>query len=151
MASKQVSGSKCFGGLQKVFEHDSVELKCKMKFAVYLSPKAETGKCPNKILYQNLVIIKLLQNMALSLLQIPALVAAILKEKKTAGALALMLGFLSMILKIFGKLIIEYYKRVMIIATTLLQPLLLITSDIMQNTRMHEKLQIRESLQDYKI
>ncbi|KAB0369557.1 hypothetical protein FD755_018550 [Muntiacus reevesi] len=46
MASKQVSGSKCFGGLQKVFEHDSVELKCKMKFAVYLPPKAETGKCP---------------------------------------------------------------------------------------------------------
>uniref|UniRef100_A0A8C6E6N6 S-formylglutathione hydrolase n=1 Tax=Moschus moschiferus TaxID=68415 RepID=A0A8C6E6N6_MOSMO len=46
MAMKQVSSSKCFGGLQKVFEHDSVELKCKMKFAVYLPPKAETGKCP---------------------------------------------------------------------------------------------------------
>ena len=46
MALKQVSSSKCFGGLQKVFEHDSVELKCKMKFAVYLPPKAETGKCP---------------------------------------------------------------------------------------------------------
>ena len=46
MALKQVSSSKCFGGLQKVFEHDSIELKCKMKFAVYLPPKAETGKCP---------------------------------------------------------------------------------------------------------
>nr|XP_020764657.1 S-formylglutathione hydrolase [Odocoileus virginianus texanus] len=46
MALKQVSSSRCFGGLQKVFEHDSVELKCKMKFAVYLPPKAETGKCP---------------------------------------------------------------------------------------------------------
>ena len=45
MASKQVSGSKCFGRLQKVFERDSVELKYKMKFAVYLPPKAETGKC----------------------------------------------------------------------------------------------------------
>ncbi|KAJ1070214.1 hypothetical protein K5549_006762 [Capra hircus] len=45
MALKQFSSSKCFGGLQKVFEHHSVELKCKMKFAVYLPPKAETGKC----------------------------------------------------------------------------------------------------------
>uniref|UniRef100_A0A8C2V160 S-formylglutathione hydrolase n=1 Tax=Chinchilla lanigera TaxID=34839 RepID=A0A8C2V160_CHILA len=46
MALKQISSNKCFGGLQKVFEHESVELKCKMKFAVYLPPKAETGKCP---------------------------------------------------------------------------------------------------------
>ncbi|ELK08871.1 S-formylglutathione hydrolase [Pteropus alecto] len=46
MALKQISSNKCFGGLQKVFEHDSVELNCKMKFAVYLPPKAETGKCP---------------------------------------------------------------------------------------------------------
>uniref|UniRef100_A0A8D1EJB1 S-formylglutathione hydrolase n=1 Tax=Sus scrofa TaxID=9823 RepID=A0A8D1EJB1_PIG len=46
MALKQISSNKCFGGLQKVFEHDSVELKCKMKFAIYLPPKAETGKCP---------------------------------------------------------------------------------------------------------
>ena len=46
MTLKQFSSSKCFGGLQKVFEHHSVELKCKMKFAVYLPPKAETGKCP---------------------------------------------------------------------------------------------------------
>ncbi|XP_058526739.1 S-formylglutathione hydrolase isoform X1 [Ochotona princeps] len=46
MALKQVSSSKSFGGFQKVFEHDSVELKCKMKFGVYLPPKAETAKCP---------------------------------------------------------------------------------------------------------
>uniref|UniRef100_A0A5F9C3S2 S-formylglutathione hydrolase n=1 Tax=Oryctolagus cuniculus TaxID=9986 RepID=A0A5F9C3S2_RABIT len=46
MALKQVSSSKSFGGFQKVFEHDSVELKCKMKFAVYLPPKAESAKCP---------------------------------------------------------------------------------------------------------
>uniref|UniRef100_A0A2K5DEP8 S-formylglutathione hydrolase n=1 Tax=Aotus nancymaae TaxID=37293 RepID=A0A2K5DEP8_AOTNA len=46
MALKQISSNKCFGGLQKVFEHVSVELNCKMKFAVYLPPKAETGKCP---------------------------------------------------------------------------------------------------------
>ncbi|XP_036097715.1 LOW QUALITY PROTEIN: S-formylglutathione hydrolase-like [Molossus molossus] len=46
MALKQISSNKCFGGLQKVFEHDSVELNCKMKFAIFLPPKAETGKCP---------------------------------------------------------------------------------------------------------
>ncbi|KAI5942616.1 5-hydroxytryptamine receptor 2A [Manis javanica] len=46
MALKQISSNKCFGGLQKVFEHDSIELNCKMKFAIYLPPKAETGKCP---------------------------------------------------------------------------------------------------------
>ncbi|OBS74063.1 hypothetical protein A6R68_15398, partial [Neotoma lepida] len=46
MALKQVSSNRCFGGLQKVFEHDSVELKCKMRFAVYLPPQAESGKCP---------------------------------------------------------------------------------------------------------
>uniref|UniRef100_A0A672JCI8 S-formylglutathione hydrolase n=1 Tax=Salarias fasciatus TaxID=181472 RepID=A0A672JCI8_SALFA len=46
MALTQVSSNKCAGGFQKVFEHDSSELKCKMKFAVYLPPKAETEKCP---------------------------------------------------------------------------------------------------------
>ncbi|XP_030804388.1 S-formylglutathione hydrolase isoform X2 [Camarhynchus parvulus] len=46
MALKQVSSNKCFEGFQKVFEHDSAELKCKMKFGIYLPPKAETGKCP---------------------------------------------------------------------------------------------------------
>nr|XP_034366562.1 S-formylglutathione hydrolase-like [Arvicanthis niloticus] len=45
MALKQISSNRCFGGLQKVFEHSSVELKCKMKFAVYLPPQAESGKC----------------------------------------------------------------------------------------------------------
>ncbi|PKU41648.1 5-hydroxytryptamine receptor 2a [Limosa lapponica baueri] len=46
MALKQVSSNKCFEGFQKVFEHDSAELKCKMKFGIYLPPKAETAKCP---------------------------------------------------------------------------------------------------------
>ncbi|CAG5865359.1 unnamed protein product [Menidia menidia] len=46
MALTQVSSNKCAGGFQKVFEHESTELKCKMKFAVYLPPKAETDKCP---------------------------------------------------------------------------------------------------------
>lgn len=46
MALKQISSNKCFGGQQKVFKHVSVELNYKMKFAIYLTPKAETGKCP---------------------------------------------------------------------------------------------------------
>ncbi|MEQ2258809.1 hypothetical protein XENORESO_002603, partial [Xenotaenia resolanae] len=46
MALTQVSSNKCAGGFQKVYEHDSSELKCKMKFAIYLPPKAETDKCP---------------------------------------------------------------------------------------------------------
>ncbi|XP_056418069.1 S-formylglutathione hydrolase isoform X3 [Hyla sarda] len=46
MALKQLSSNKCFEGFQKVFEHDSTELKCKMKFGIYLPPKAESGKCP---------------------------------------------------------------------------------------------------------
>ncbi|CAL8371167.1 unnamed protein product [Arctogadus glacialis] len=46
MALTQVSSNKCAGGYQKVYEHESVELQCKMKFAVYLPPKAESDKCP---------------------------------------------------------------------------------------------------------
>ncbi|KAH0621918.1 hypothetical protein JD844_023664 [Phrynosoma platyrhinos] len=46
MALKEVSSNKCFNGFQKVYEHDSSELKCKMKFGIYLPPKAETEKCP---------------------------------------------------------------------------------------------------------
>nr|ACQ58928.1 S-formylglutathione hydrolase [Anoplopoma fimbria] len=46
MALTQVSSNKCAGGFQKVFEHESTELKCKMKFAVFVPPKAETDKCP---------------------------------------------------------------------------------------------------------
>uniref|UniRef100_A0A8C3H645 S-formylglutathione hydrolase n=1 Tax=Chrysemys picta bellii TaxID=8478 RepID=A0A8C3H645_CHRPI len=46
MALKQISSNKCFEGFQKVFEHDSIELKCKMRFGIYLPPKAEIGKCP---------------------------------------------------------------------------------------------------------
>ncbi|XP_061827770.1 S-formylglutathione hydrolase [Nerophis lumbriciformis] len=46
MAVTQVSSNRCAGGFQKVFEHDSTELKCRMKFAVFLPPKAETDKCP---------------------------------------------------------------------------------------------------------
>lgn len=37
----QVSSNKSFGGYQKVYSHESSELKCKMKFSVYLPPQAE--------------------------------------------------------------------------------------------------------------
>ncbi|KAH0513402.1 S-formylglutathione hydrolase [Microtus ochrogaster] len=46
MALRQISSNRCFRGLQKVFEHDSVELKCKMRLAVYLPPRTESAKCP---------------------------------------------------------------------------------------------------------
>ena len=118
MASKQVSGSKSFGRLQKVFERDSVELKYKMKFAVYLSPKAETGKCLVLCWLSGLTCTE--QNFisksdyqqatsehGLVIAPDTSPRGCNIKEKKTAGALAVVLGFLSMILKIFGKLIIE--------------------------------------------
>ena len=45
-APKEVSAAKCYGGFQKVLEHDSSELKCRMKFAVYLPPQIESEKVP---------------------------------------------------------------------------------------------------------
>lgn len=42
----QVSNNFCFGGHQKVYSHDSSILKCKMKFAIYLPPQAETESVP---------------------------------------------------------------------------------------------------------
>ncbi|KAG8235423.1 hypothetical protein J437_LFUL017391 [Ladona fulva] len=41
MTFTEVSSNRCFGGYQKVFSHESKELKCKMNFAVYLPPQAE--------------------------------------------------------------------------------------------------------------
>jgi len=43
---EQVSSAKSFGGYQKVYSHDSDETKTKMKFGIYLPPKAATEKCP---------------------------------------------------------------------------------------------------------
>lgn len=34
----EVSSAKSFGGLQKVYSHESTELKCKMNFAVFIPP-----------------------------------------------------------------------------------------------------------------
>eukprot|EP00105_Crassostrea_gigas_P022571 XP_011442135.1 PREDICTED: S-formylglutathione hydrolase [Crassostrea gigas] len=49
MALTEVSSNKMFGGYQKVFSHESKEVKCTMKFGIFLPPQAENGKCP--ILY----------------------------------------------------------------------------------------------------
>lgn len=40
---KEVSANKCFNGVQKVFSHQSKELKCEMNFAIYL-PEGSTDK-----------------------------------------------------------------------------------------------------------
>ncbi|XP_001198332.3 S-formylglutathione hydrolase [Strongylocentrotus purpuratus] len=45
----EVSCNKSFGGLQKVFSHDSSECKCKMTFSVYLPSQSESGPCPTLI------------------------------------------------------------------------------------------------------
>lgn len=43
---EQVSSAKSFGGVTKVYSHNSDELKCSMKFAVFIPPQAELGKVP---------------------------------------------------------------------------------------------------------
>jgi len=47
----QVSSNKCFGGFQKVFSHDSEELKCKMNFSIYLPPQSEDAGVKLPVLY----------------------------------------------------------------------------------------------------
>ncbi|XP_067204905.1 S-formylglutathione hydrolase [Linepithema humile] len=42
----QVQKHKIFGGWQKVYSHNSTELGCTMKFAVYLPPQAEKSSVP---------------------------------------------------------------------------------------------------------
>ena len=43
MALEQVSANKMFGGVQKVFKHDSAETGTSMKFAAYIPPQALDG------------------------------------------------------------------------------------------------------------
>jgi len=42
MGLKEVSSKKSFGGWQKVFEHESEECKCAMKFGVFFPPQVST-------------------------------------------------------------------------------------------------------------
>nr|CAB3243690.1 S-formylglutathione hydrolase-like [Phallusia mammillata] len=44
--TKEVSSNRSFGGWQKVFEHESEECKCPMKFGIFFPPQAESKKCP---------------------------------------------------------------------------------------------------------
>ncbi|XP_034196122.1 S-formylglutathione hydrolase-like [Osmia lignaria lignaria] len=42
----EVSSNKCFGGWQKVYSHESYELRCKMNFGIFLPPQVEEGPVP---------------------------------------------------------------------------------------------------------
>lgn len=46
MGLEEISSAKCFGGSQKVFKHHSSELKCDMKFGVYVPPILAEQKVP---------------------------------------------------------------------------------------------------------
>lgn len=46
---KQLTCEKCFGGFQYVFEHDSRELSCKMKFSVFVPSIAKIDSCDQKL------------------------------------------------------------------------------------------------------
>ncbi|XP_039265518.1 S-formylglutathione hydrolase-like [Styela clava] len=48
MAGKLVEKAcnRSFGGLQKVFQHESNEVKCMMTFGIFLPPQIESKKCP---------------------------------------------------------------------------------------------------------
>jgi len=43
---QRIEHHACFGGYQEVWQHESSTVNCTMKFAVYLPPQAEHGKCP---------------------------------------------------------------------------------------------------------
>lgn len=43
---KETSSNKCFGGLQKVFSHTSIELSCEMNVAVFLPAQKTDEKFP---------------------------------------------------------------------------------------------------------
>lgn len=42
----KLTSNKIFGGYQNIYSHDSVEMGCKMNFAIYLPPQTETEKLP---------------------------------------------------------------------------------------------------------
>lgn len=41
-----ISESRCFGGIQAVYQHDSVACSCPMTFGIYLPPQATKGSVP---------------------------------------------------------------------------------------------------------
>jgi S-formylglutathione hydrolase len=46
MALEKVSESRCFGGVQRTWRHDSAATACAMRFALYLPPQAARGRVP---------------------------------------------------------------------------------------------------------
>ncbi len=46
MALTLVSKSRCFGGTQFVYRHESAETRCTMRFGAYLPPQAESSNVP---------------------------------------------------------------------------------------------------------
>src|SRR5476651_2162900 len=46
MTVTTVSQNKCFGGIQSVCSHESLETRCVMRFGVYLPPQAQTARVP---------------------------------------------------------------------------------------------------------
>ncbi len=46
MGLKKVSDSRCFGGSQQVWSHDSEATGCTMRFGLYLPPQAAHGRVP---------------------------------------------------------------------------------------------------------
>ncbi|KAB0797983.1 hypothetical protein PPYR_08976 [Photinus pyralis] len=45
-AITKITSNKIFGGTQKVFAHDSKELGCSMRFAIFIPPQCDQGKAP---------------------------------------------------------------------------------------------------------
>lgn len=46
MSLEQVSASKCFGGMQYVYAHQSTANNCRMQFSAFVPPQAENGPVP---------------------------------------------------------------------------------------------------------
>ncbi len=46
MTVTTISQNKCFGGMQSVCSHQSLETGCAMRFGVYLPPQVQTGRVP---------------------------------------------------------------------------------------------------------
>lgn len=46
MTLETVSASKCFGGTQFVYAHDSAATRCRMQFSAYVPPQAADGPVP---------------------------------------------------------------------------------------------------------
>lgn len=50
-ALKLVSSNRIFGGDQRVYSHESKELKCEMKFSIFLPPQASEGNAKVPVLF----------------------------------------------------------------------------------------------------